>query len=194
MYHTDLASADVEALTKEGIYAGACKMAESNNASQVMAAKEEFSKIQDYKDSNERLTVCDEKLAELAEKKKVGNRLAYLALANDYGVDAIDTKPAIYDRLEKVDGKLYVYFNVTGGGLSPIHIELPGFEVAGEDRVFYPATGFVAESNTSCIEIRCPEVVEPVAVRYGMKNWSVATLFNCYGTPVSPFRSDDWEK
>lgn len=129
-----------------------------------------------------------------AEKKKVGNRLAYLALANDYGVDAIDTKPAIYDRLEKADGKLYVYFNVTGGGLSPIHIELPGFEVAGEDRVFYPATGFVAESNTSRIEIRCPEVAEPVAVRYGMKNWSVATLFNCYGTPVSPFRSDDWEK
>ena len=129
-----------------------------------------------------------------AEKKKVGNRLAYLALANDYGVDAIDTKPAIYDRLEKADGKLYVYFNVTGGGLSPIHVELPGFEVAGEDRVFYPATGFVAESNTSRIEIRCPEVAEPVAVRYGMKNWSVATLFNCYGTPVSPFRSDDWEK
>ena len=73
VYHTNLASVDVEALAKEGIYAGACKMAESNNASQVMAAKEEFSKIQDYKDSNERITVCDEKLAEMAEKKKVGN-------------------------------------------------------------------------------------------------------------------------
>lgn len=129
-----------------------------------------------------------------AEKKKVGNRLAYLALYNDYGVDAIDIKPAIYDHFENVDGKLYVYFNVTGGGLSPIHMELSGFEVAGEDKVFYPAIGFVSESNTSRIEIRCPEVAEPVAIRYGMKNWSEATLFNCYGVPVSPFRSDDWER
>ena len=39
-----------------------------------------------------------------AEKKKVGNRLAYLALYNDYGVDAIDIKPAIYDHFENVDG------------------------------------------------------------------------------------------
>ena len=34
---------------------------------------------------------------------------------------------------------------------------------------------------------------EAIAVRYGMKNWSEASLFNSFGIPASPFRSDEWE-
>ena len=77
-------------------------------------------------------------------------------------------------------------------GLSPINMELEGFELAGEDGVFYPALGRV-HGDKKHLLVRCPEVPNPVSVRYGMRNWSVATVFNCNGIPVSPFRSDNWE-
>ena len=48
------------------------------------------------------------------------------------------------------------------------------------------------EKNTIQV-YQCPQVTKPVAVRYGMKNWSVATVFNSSGIPISPFRSDDWK-
>ena len=90
------------------------------------------------------------------------------------------------------DGKAYVRFKVGPRGLSPISQELEGFELAGEDGVFYPATARV-QNDKKVLRVKCPEVLNPVAVRYGMKNWSVATVFNCYGIPVSPFRTDDWK-
>ena len=127
-----------------------------------------------------------------ADKKTVGYRLAYLALANDYGFEVLDVNPPIYESFEVKDGKAYVRFKVGPKGLSPISQELEGFELAGEDGVFYPATARV-QNDKKVLRVKCPEVNNPVAVRYGMKNWSVATVFNCYGIPVSPFRTDDWK-
>lgn len=127
-----------------------------------------------------------------ADKKTVGSRLAYLALAHDYGYDLIDADPPIYESFTVVEGGALVKFKVGPMGLSPINMELEGFELAGEDGVFYPALGRV-HGDKKHLLVRCPEVPNPVAVRYGMRNWSKATVFNCNGIPVSPFRSDDWE-
>lgn len=127
-----------------------------------------------------------------ADKNTVGSRLAYLALANDYGYDLIDADPPVYESFTVVDGDALVKFKVGEMGLSPVNIELEGFELAGEDGVFYPAKGRVYKDKQYVI-VGCPEVPDPVAVRYGMRNWSVATLFNCNGIPASPFRSDNWE-
>lgn len=127
-----------------------------------------------------------------ADKKTVGSRLAYLALTKDYGYDLIDANPPIYESFTVVDGGALVKFKVGPMGLSPINMELEGFELAGEDGVFYPALGRVHRDKKHLL-VRCPEVPNPVAVRYGMRNWSVATVFNCNGIPVSPFRSDNWE-
>lgn len=77
-------------------------------------------------------------------------------------------------------------------GLSPINMDLPGFELAGEDHVFYPATARISGDCRS-IDVTSPQVPKPVAVRYGIRNWSEASLFNCFGLPASPFRSDNWE-
>ena len=68
---------------------------------------------------------------------------------------------------------------------------IESFELAGEDKVFYPATAMVQNYKKS-IKVTYPDVSNPVAVRYGMKNWSTATLFNNFGIPASPFRSDNW--
>ena len=66
-----------------------------------------------------------------------------------------------------------------------------GFELAGEDKVFYPAVAEL-QKNRKSVKVACPEVAVPVAVRYGMKNWSEPSIFNNFGIPASPFRSDNW--
>ena len=77
-------------------------------------------------------------------------------------------------------------------GVGPTNVELKGFELAGEDKVFYPATAVVQKDSKS-VKVTSSEVPVPVAVRYGMRNWSEATLFNNFGIPASAFRSDDWQ-
>ena len=128
-----------------------------------------------------------------ANKKVVGDRLAFLALMNDYGFDNIDAKTPVPVAIEYRDGGALLTFDAGRMGLSPISVELDGFELAGEDKVFYPAKGIVLWNNCNQVWVHdCPQVEKPVAVRYGIRNWSEATLFNCYGIPASPFRSDDW--
>ena len=128
-----------------------------------------------------------------ANKKVVGDRLAFQALENDYGVKGIDSKTPIPVKFEFKDGEAIVTFDFCSRGLSPISTDLDGFELAGEDKVFYPAKGRLLGGKRNQIKVyQCPEVPNPVAVRYGMKNWSVATLYNCFGIPATPFRSDNW--
>jgi sialate O-acetylesterase len=62
-----------------------------------------------------------------------------------------------------------------------------GFELAGEDQVFHAAEAEVFwDGNT--ILVRCAEVPQPVAVRYGWRNFMDANLQTSYGIPVPPFQ------
>ena len=63
------------------------------------------------------------------------------------------------------------------------------FAVAGEDKVFHPATATI-EGDT--VVVTSDQVSKPVAVRNGWKNFPVCNLGNKAGLPASPFRSDDW--
>ena len=129
-----------------------------------------------------------------SNKKVVGDRLAFQALENDYGHKVMDSKTPIPVNFEFRDGSAYVTFDHCDRGLNPSVCDVEGFELAGEDKVFYPATARVqTDRNCRQIKVTSPQVANPVAVRYGMKNWSTATLFNNYGIPVTPFRSDDWK-
>jgi sialate O-acetylesterase len=69
--------------------------------------------------------------------------------------------------------------------------EVSGFEVAGADQVFHPAKAF--RKSGSSYTVWSDEVPEPVAVRYCFRNWSVGTIFNACGVPLTPFRTDDWK-
>ena len=128
-----------------------------------------------------------------ANKKDLGDRLAYLALTRDYGMNVIDAMVPIPIKYEFREGDAIVTFNVGPMGLSPRSKDLDGFELAGEDGVFYPAKAFVLRGkgyNSKAIKVyQCPEVTKPVAVRYAWKNWCPSTLYNCSGIPATPFNS-----
>ena len=124
------------------------------------------------------------------KKQEVGYRLAYLALVNDYGMKGINPVAPTYESVRFEDGKAIVTMKVDGMGLAPMGQDLKGFEIAGKDKVFFPATGRV---NGKSVTVSNPNVTEPVAVRYGFRNWTVGTLFNSYGIPAGPFRTDDWD-
>ncbi|MCQ2168975.1 MAG: sialate O-acetylesterase [Bacteroidales bacterium] len=124
-------------------------------------------------------------------KEAVGDRLAYLALQNDYGFPAIKAVAPTYKSVEFLDGKAIVRFNVDSEGLSPMGGGIPGFEIAGDDKVFHKA--YVSHIYGNSVEVFCEEVPEPVAVRYCFRNWCVGGLYNNYGIPAAPFRTDDWD-
>lgn len=126
-----------------------------------------------------------------SRKKEVGERLAALALTKTYGLDL--GTDAVSPSLRKVEfdaDKAIVTLN-TASGVRIVESETSGFELAGEDRVFYPASARLLGSDT--LEIRSGQVKEPVAVRYCFRNWCVGTVFNASGIPLAPFRSDSWE-
>lgn len=128
-----------------------------------------------------------------ADKKSVGDRLAYLALVNDYGYKGIEAATPLPIDFLFEEGQAIVTFEAGEMGLNPLSKDVDGFELAGEDGVFYPAMGIVLWNDPRRVLVyKCPQVQKPVAVRYGMKNWSEATLFNSSGIPVSPFRSDNY--
>ncbi len=121
-------------------------------------------------------------------KKDVGRRLARLALARDYGVKVIDSGP-VFKKAERDGAAFRVTFEPHGGLRAPLN-ELGGFELAGEDKTFHPASAVIYDNNT--VLVSTPQVPEPVAVRYAWRNAPLAGLFNHEGLPAVPFRSDDW--
>lgn len=128
-----------------------------------------------------------------SQKKITGDRLAFLALTRDYGLNIIDAQTPMPETYEYRDGEVIITFNVGTMGLTPRSVEIDGFELAGEDGVFYPAKAIVirhkGHKSKSVKVYKCAEVTKPVAVRYAWSTWCPSTLYNCNGIPVTPFNS-----
>lgn len=125
------------------------------------------------------------------EKRIVGERLAYWALAKDYDFEGIACSGPVYKTYEITeDGKIDVFFDECPNGLSSFGMPLSGFEIAGDDKIFYPATAKINENST--VSVFSETVPNPVAVRYCFIPCPVGTLFNIEGLPASPFRTDEW--
>lgn len=131
-------------------------------------------------------------------KKEVGERLAWLALANDYGFGDIPVTPT-YKSVSFDGAVARVRFNgvTTVGNCWRMHglherMELGGFEMAGEDHVWHPAQASI-DWRTDDILLRSDAVPAPVAVRYAWRNWpAAANVVTDYGLPLPPFRSVEW--
>ena len=123
-----------------------------------------------------------------AEKREVGNRLAYLALNRTYGMKDIVCDSPEYDRMEVHGDSIEVFFKYAEQGLSPWQ-DIRGFELAGADGQFHEATAVLNESHKS-VFVTAPGVKAPTAVRYGFKAFLPGNLKSIRNLPVVPFRSD----
>lgn len=126
------------------------------------------------------------------QKAQVAERLLYWALAKTYGKTGIWCESPSFKNLETRDGKAYVSVDHAPVGLCPMFVQLKDFEIAGEDRVFHPAEAIIYESDPHHIVVSSPQVVHPVAVRYGYKDFPQGCVKNTAGLPLIPFRSDNW--
>lgn len=125
-----------------------------------------------------------------AAKETGSKRLALLALAQTYGIKGINCQSPVLKEMKVTEGVVKLTFDNATMGLTSFGKELSCFEVAGENKRFFPARAFISGDG---IILYSPQVAKPVAVRYAFKDFIVGDLFSTDGLPVSSFRTDDWE-
>jgi len=125
-----------------------------------------------------------------ADKEAAGERLAFQALANTYGMSGFEFSGPTIKEMTVEGSVVQLTFNHARHGLSTFGKELTNFTLAGENKRFYPANATITRKG---IVLSSPMVKKPVAVRYAFENYVVGELFNNEGLPASSFRTDDWE-
>ena len=144
--------------------------------------------------------IGDELDVHAPKKEPIGDRLAYWALSQTYGVKGIPYRAPEYKSMEVKGNIITLTFDyytstcVAPISTAPEDVILDNFEIAGEDKVFYPAKAVVEWKSQHTIDVYSDKVAHPVAVRYGFKNFVKGNLlFDDSGLPVSSFRTDNWE-
>ncbi len=114
------------------------------------------------------------------DKKTVGTRLSLAARAIAYGEDLEYSGPTAHQLTREGDA-LRVWFEHAHGLIG----DLKGFEIAGPDQKYAPAT---ARIEGSTVVVRSDSVEAPTYARYAWKDNPQCTLLNAAGLPASPFR------
>jgi len=125
-------------------------------------------------------------------KMDVGNRLARIALKNDYGKDVIISGPKVDTVIFEMK-KVIVTFKEVGTGLAVNNKYgyINGFAVAGANKEFKYANAALIGKNT--VEITCKGVDKIEAIRFlWADNPGEINLYNSEGLPAEPFRTDKW--
>ncbi len=120
-------------------------------------------------------------------KTEAGERLANLALNNDYGIKTACLGP-VYKSLLVEGNVIKVRFDNAGSGLVSKNPVIPEFEIAGKDGKYVKATARIVRDE---VWASSPSVAKPVMVRYCWRNGAIGTLFNSDGLPASEFSAAD---
>jgi sialate O-acetylesterase len=118
-------------------------------------------------------------------KAEVGHRLALWARALEYGEDMNYSGP-LFERATPEGSSMRVWFEHHAKGLMAKGGDLTGWEVAGADGKFVPATAKI-DGNT--VVVTSDAVPAPKFARYGWASNPDCNLFNGEGLPASPFTS-----
>jgi sialate O-acetylesterase len=132
------------------------------------------------------LDIGDINIIHPSKKREVGERLAYWALAKDYGINIPFSGP-LYKSNTIEGNKIRIKFDYIEGGLIIKENLLNEFEIAGADKKYIPAKVTI-ENNT--IVVSSDKIAQPLYVRYAWHNGSNATLFNMAGLPASTFTTE----
>lgn len=122
-------------------------------------------------------------------KQEVGNRLVNLALKEQYGFSTLQPYfPHIVSFNVKKNKAIIIVNSI--GKLKCKDKIITSFQLAGEDKIFYPATAGIEKDGS--IRLTNKLVKNPVAVRYCFTNDGIPNLFDVNGLPLAPFRTDKW--
>jgi sialate O-acetylesterase len=123
-------------------------------------------------------------------KKEVAKRLSDMALNKTYAYNDISYESPVYSshRIEK--DKIIVQFTNASNGLKSTGDRITSFEIAADDKVFWPAEAKIEGNN---IVVYNKKIKNPLAVRFAFNNTAIPNLFNKEGLPVNLFRTDNWE-
>lgn len=129
---------------------------------------------------------CDQLLFQHSmDHRLVGGRLARLALYKTYGNKDIMPCGPLPHEAKLRDNFIYIKFDWSDGLCTKDGDEPKTFEVAGEDRCFFPAKARI-EGNE--VVLSCPEVPVPCWVHYAFGEYPVeANLINGDGLPAASF-------
>lgn len=123
-----------------------------------------------------------------ANKKDVGERLAFWALAKQYNNNIAYSGP-LYKSMDIKENTIELKFDHVGSGLE-IRDGENQFLIAGENKNFVTAETKIVKNT---LIVWSDKINEPLAVRYAWSNTAKATLFNKEGLPASSFRTDSWD-
>jgi sialate O-acetylesterase len=116
-------------------------------------------------------------------KQDVALRLANMALNRYYKSKQIEDSGPLYRNMVIDKNKAVISFN-HGEGLHATGNKLTCFEIAGEDKVFYPAD---AKIKGEQVLVSSKKVKSPVTVRFAWSNTATPNLFNRANLPASCF-------
>ena len=120
-------------------------------------------------------------------KQAVGHRLALLALADTYRQPVNASGPVMADCTVKKNTIRVHFAHAEGGLISRDGLAPAGFEIAGAEGNFFPAS---ATLERDTVVVSSPEVASPAYVRYAWADNPSVNLCNTNGLPAAPFRTD----
>jgi sialate O-acetylesterase len=171
-------------------YSNQNRMDDANNAAFLREVQAQCLDIIPHSGMAVTLDIGTENVIHPPVKKEVADRLLYNALHTTYGYRAVNFSGPAPDSVKLKDKAIHITFRNAEKGLYASG-KLEGFEIAGADRIFYPAEASIFSGSQ--VIIKSDKVMEPVAVRYGFRSWTKGTLFNTFLLPASSFRTDNWK-
>jgi sialate O-acetylesterase len=122
-------------------------------------------------------------------KRAVAERLSNLVLKEMYEGYSLQPYQPHFASM-KIEKNKAILTIASIGKLTCKGKEIASFQIAGEDKVFFPAEAKLQKDGT--IAVSAKQVKLPVAVRYCFTNAGMPDLFDTNGLPLVPFRTDRW--
>lgn len=119
-------------------------------------------------------------------KKEIGERAGRWTLNRVYSMGNVTPSGPLFRSVSFKESVAYITFDYAHGLSSSDKKPLRTFEIAGADKVYYPAK---AEIVGDMVKIWSDKVEKPESVRYGWQPFTRANLVNSDGLPASTFQS-----
>jgi len=119
-----------------------------------------------------------------SSKQPVGERLAAMALKNQYGKDVVTSGP-VFSKAVRDGNKVIVSFDKIDKGLITNDGKAPSFfELSADGKTFTEATATIKGNK---VEVVCDSIAEPRFVRMGWFDIAIPNLRDKNGWPVFAF-------